>query len=111
LESFKGYDWPGNIRYLANIIERTAILEESPHIELENTALPENHHAKPEHESPFSHLTHSIKGQEKETILNALEQCLWVQKEAAALLGLTPRTLNYKIRKLGITCPRWRKNR
>jgi len=40
-----------------------------------------------------------------------LEESLWVQKEAAELLGITPRALNYKIKKFGISHPRWRKNK
>ncbi len=48
---------------------------------------------------------------EKETIIRALEMCLWIQKDAAKMLGISPRSLNYKIRKFGITHPRWRKNK
>jgi len=68
-------------------------------------------HGRSEPESPAPRPTYSIKDHEKEMIVKTLEECLWVQKEAAELLGITPRTLNYKIEKLGITHPRWRKNR
>jgi len=44
-------------------------------------------------------------------ISNALEDNLWIQKDAAHQLGITPRALNYRINKLGITHSRWRKNR
>ncbi len=49
--------------------------------------------------------------QEKELICNALEENLWIQKDAARQLGVTPRALNYRIKKLGITHSRWRKNK
>jgi transcriptional regulator with GAF, ATPase, and Fis domain len=49
--------------------------------------------------------------QEKDMISNALEENLWIQKDAARQLGITPRALNYRINKLGITHSRWRKNR
>jgi transcriptional regulator with GAF, ATPase, and Fis domain len=49
--------------------------------------------------------------QEKDLISNALEENLWIQKDAARRLGITPRALNYRIKKLGITHSRWRKNR
>ncbi len=111
LVGLKGYDWPGNIRQLANVIERAVIIEESQYIQVQNTTLPEPLHREPEPESPAPRLTHSIKDHEKEMILKTLEQSLWVQKEAAKLLGITPRTLNYKIEKFGITHPHWRKNR
>ncbi len=32
----------------------------------------------------------------------------WVQKEAARLLGLSTRVLNYKIKQFGITHPGWK---
>jgi transcriptional regulator with GAF, ATPase, and Fis domain len=44
-------------------------------------------------------------------ILRALEKNLWIQKNAARELGLSPRALNYRIQKLGITHERWRKNK
>ncbi len=48
---------------------------------------------------------------EKEMILKALAESLWVQKDAATLLGVSPRALNYKIKNYGITHARWRKHR
>lgn len=111
LEALKGYTWPGNIRQLANAIERAVILEESPFIQIENTTLQKPLHTKAKHKSPPAHPVHSIKEQEKEIIIKALEESLWVQKEAAKLLGTTPRALNYKIKMFGISHPRWRKNK
>jgi transcriptional regulator with GAF, ATPase, and Fis domain len=35
----------------------------------------------------------------------------WIQKEAARLLGLSSRVLNYKIKQFGITHPTWKQNR
>jgi transcriptional regulator with GAF, ATPase, and Fis domain len=64
----------------------------------------------PPPESPKSDLQ-PLSIQEKETILSALERSLWIQKDAAKLLGITPRALNYKIRKHAITHRSWLKNR
>lgn len=110
---FKTYSWPGNIRQLANIIERAVILEESPLIREENILLPElftrpdtnsmAHNAAPDDQS--------LRATEKELILKALHDSLWIQKDAAKRLGLSPRVLNYKIKKLGIKHPRWLKNK
>ena len=116
LEALQGYKWPGNIRQLANIIERAVILEEAPFIQVQNITLPEPVLAKTqdistEHAPPASPPTHTIRDQEKEMILKALEQNLWVQKDAAGELGITPRSLNYKIKKFGISHPRWRKHK
>jgi DNA-binding NtrC family response regulator len=111
LDAFKRYAWPGNIRQLANAIERAVILEESPFIQIENATLQAPLHTKAKHKSAPLHFDHSIKEQEKKIIIKALEESLWVQKAAAELLGTSPRALNYKIKKFGISHPRWRKNK
>ncbi|MEM5789333.1 MAG: helix-turn-helix domain-containing protein, partial [Syntrophobacteraceae bacterium] len=48
---------------------------------------------------------------EKEMLLEALEICDWIQKDAASRLGVTARKLNYMVKKHGITHTRWRKNK
>ena len=48
---------------------------------------------------------------EKSLIIQALEKTDWVQKDAAALLGLSRRVIQYKIGKYNIKNPRWPKNR
>lgn len=115
------YEWPGNIRQLANTIERAVILEDNTVIHSANLALPETGGrpglASKAVESDQQgverkrELGESLAEQEKELILRILEECLWVQKNAAAKLGISPRALNYKINKLGITHPHWRRNK
>ncbi|TKB07160.1 sigma-54 dependent transcriptional regulator [Desulforhopalus sp. IMCC35007] len=115
------YDWPGNIRQLANTIERAVILEDGKYIHAENLALPvtvarskgsANSNVDADNgELQEGALDGSLAGQEKELILRVLEECLWVQKNAALKLGVSPRALNYKINKLGITHPHWRRNK
>jgi transcriptional regulator with GAF, ATPase, and Fis domain len=114
MDSFKRYSWPGNIRELSNTIERAVLLEDSRIIQKESVFLPD----------PLGSPDKKILGRrneggssqtldehEKDLIIEALEQSLWIQKDAAERLGLTPRTLNYKIKRYGITHPRWRKNK
>ena len=48
---------------------------------------------------------------ERLLVLQALERASWVQKDAAALLRMSRRKLNYRVQRLGITHPSWRKNR
>jgi transcriptional regulator with GAF, ATPase, and Fis domain len=48
---------------------------------------------------------------EKKLIAKALADNLWIQKDAARQLDISPRALNYRIKKLGITHARWRKNK
>jgi DNA-binding NtrC family response regulator len=56
-------------------------------------------------------LSDGLHDVERETILSALEPTNWVQKDAARLLHISRRALNYRIRKLGIRHSRWRRNR
>jgi DNA-binding NtrC family response regulator len=112
LEDFKSYSWPGNIRQLANTIERAAILEETALIEPQHVILPDLKKIPPlSGDAPIPRPAESLADKEKETILNALEECLWIQKDAARKLGITPRALNYKVKKFNITHARWRKNK
>jgi DNA-binding NtrC family response regulator len=111
LEKIQQYSWPGNIRQLANTIERAVILEDDDLIDTHTLSLPVEKGLKQSGVSQHLGINGSLVGQEKELILNALEDCLWVQKNAAEKLGVSPRALNYKIKKFGITHPNWRKHR
>jgi DNA-binding NtrC family response regulator len=106
MEIIKNYDWPGNIRQLTNTIERAIILEEKDTIHPESISIP-NFHTPAIPSKSFEPLA----AHEKELIIKSLENNLWVQKNAARQLGISPRALNYKIRKFGITHSNWRKNR
>ena len=109
LELFQQYPWPGNIRQLSNTIERAILMEDEDIIRRENISLPQIDAL-----SPSESKTKSLKlsaNEERKMILGALEKNLWIQKDAASQLGITPRALNYRIKKLGITHTRWRKNR
>ncbi len=117
----RGYDWPGNIRQLANTIERAVILEDDFEIHADRLSLPEKIQSgrmkirKGAAEISESLINHekenSLADQEKGLILRVLEECLWVQKNAAIKLGISPRALNYKISKFEITHPHWRRNK
>ena len=121
-EAILNYDWPGNIRQLANTIERAVILEESDLINMANLALPPRRNSsdsslkiitnkRRRSDYIYSENSGSLAGHEKDLIVKVLEECLWVQKNAAIKLGVSPRALNYKIRKWGITHPHWRRNK
>ena len=94
------YAWPGNIRELANVLERAIILSPGSTLVLHGVlditpspALP----AAP---------AHSLAGVERAHILAVLEACQWRIKgdgHAAARLGLPPSTLRSRMKKLGIT--------
>lgn len=111
LNKIKQYGWPGNIRQLANTIERAVILEDDELIDTYNLSLPVEKTEGIRRGSTSFTPGNSLASQEKQMILDALEECLWVQKNAAKKLGVSPRALNYKVKKFGITHPNWRKHR
>ena len=104
-------DWPGNIRELKNIIEAAVVFSKEGSIEMEdlNSAgfseeafqevlLPGLSGLKPSQLS----LPEFLERQERELIMAALKENDWVQKDAAEQLGISPRVLCYKIKKLKI---------
>ena len=46
---------------------------------------------------------------ERQAVVEALKMSNWVQKDAAELLGISPRVMNYKIKILAIEIPRSRR--
>jgi two-component system response regulator AtoC len=103
------YAWPGNIRQLSNTIERAILMEDQMVIRKSSVSLPEIEDLTPHKAQPTG--LKLSENQEKELIANALEDNLWIQKDAARQLDISPRALNYRIKKLGITHARWRKNK
>ena len=99
------HNWPGNVRELRSAIERAVLFSESPTIEPKDLDLIQN--------APMAGASPSPNGQtddlldlqevEKNTILRALEKCGWVQNQAALLLNISPRSLCYRIKKLGLS--------
>lgn len=101
LENMKMYPWPGNIRELENMIERSVLLARDNIIT--HMALP-SQLEQPVKFQPESRVITMIEG-ERAHILAALKQCngkIWGDGGAAALLNLPPTTLNSKMKKLGI---------
>jgi DNA-binding NtrC family response regulator len=110
LSMLQAYDWPGNIRQLSNTIERSILVEDGNVIQAESISLPEIRKPSAEIETAPANLKLTAE-QEKEMIHRALEDNLWIQKDAALQLGISPRALNYRVKKLGISHHRWRKNK
>jgi DNA-binding NtrC family response regulator len=107
------YHWPGNIRELENTMERAVLLAEGDMITTEDLNLFFAHESAGASEERIKLPSAGIHldDAERQLILQALERCGWVQKEAADLLGISSRALNYKIKRFGITHASWKQNR
>lgn len=111
----QGYDWPGNIRELQNVIERAIITSRSGKLLLNLSKGEKSIQRKVSTVDPreFENKGNVQKEEEmqlryQENILNALDQCNWKitgSDGAAILLGLKPSTLNSKIKKIGLRRP------
>jgi Nif-specific regulatory protein len=104
-----GYAWPGNVRELENCIERMVVMTRREVIAPEDVPLPINIHMPipPPRvllsEPTASTLPKAVAEIERERLLEALRRSGGVQTRAAALLGITPRQLGYKLKKYHIT--------
>jgi len=107
------YAWPGNIRELQNAVERAVLMSEGMTIKPEDLGLPYKM-------EPVENIHNYIRippggirldQVEKELILQALKMSDWIQKDAADLLGVSSRVLNYKVKRFNITHPQWKRNR
>jgi formate hydrogenlyase transcriptional activator len=102
MDALTMYDWPGNIRELQNLIERAVILSSGPVLEVPAVASSQRAHAHAA-ETP-----ETLEQAERRHILAALSDSHWVlagPNGAAARLGLKRSTLQFRMRKLGITRP------
>jgi two-component system response regulator HydG len=100
VKKMKLYTWPGNVRELQNVIERTVLLCDGPLIREEELTI-DTGSPNPEREDiPAGTL--NLEKLERSAIERALQIAHGVQKDAAELLGITPRVLNYKIAEMKI---------
>ncbi|MGQ0732405.1 MAG: sigma-54-dependent transcriptional regulator [Acidobacteriota bacterium] len=104
------YNWPGNIRELENALERAALLAESTMIRADDLRLGDVSSSPREAASVVKIPPTGIALEEieRQAIVEALKMSNWVQKDAAELLAISPRVMNYKIKTLGIELPRRR---
>jgi len=106
------HNWPGNIRELQNTIERAVLMADSNIVGIEDLSLSSNNG-----DSPSPNLMAikippcgiKLEDLEKNTIVEALKMSNWIQKDAAELLGVSRRVLNYKVKIHNITHERWRR--
>jgi two-component system response regulator PilR (NtrC family) len=118
LEALKGYAYPGNVRELENVLERAAALCDAQTIRKGDLGLPDSDPAAaptqtaaaavgrraddappPPDDLPLPKYLEAI---ERQRIVAALEKTRWNRTAAAELLGVSFRTLRYRLKKLEI---------
>jgi DNA-binding NtrC family response regulator len=102
LQLCEAYPWPGNIRELQNIVERSVILCSGDTFSIDEAWLSIQDPARPD--SPGK-MTRILQDQEKEIIESALAESrgkVAGAGGAAAKLGIPPSTLDSKIKQLRI---------
>jgi two-component system response regulator PilR (NtrC family) len=110
LDQLYAYAFPGNVRELENILERAVTLAESEVIEpahlqltsLKNPGKSSTGDELPDFEADGGSLENYLSDIEKSAIMKALEDTRWNRTAAARKLGLSFRSLRYRLKKLGI---------
>jgi len=108
MELLRSYGWPGNIRELQNVIERSVIISDS-----ENLCIDESWFTGPPGttDSPIQPFSEKLATQEREMIESALAESngrVSGPRGAAAKLGIPQSTLDSKIKSLKINKQRFR---
>ncbi len=113
LDALSGYDWPGNVRELENVLERALILSRSDALEpgllphqisgARDAAIDMSAGIEPEVQAPTISTPASLEEAEKLAIMRALKENGNHRERTADALGISRRTLQYKLKKFGLT--------
>ncbi len=105
--ALQNYDFPGNVRELENVVERALALCSNGVIAVQDLQLTPVEQGQPDVGSLSSKypLPEYLDRIEKQTLLEALEQTGYNRTAAAKLLGVTFRTMRYRMERLGIKDP------
>ncbi len=115
-EAMRRYRWPGNVRELENVVQRALILQRDGRIGVDELIFEE---AQMEHGSRFvepsgdtfqdselnlendiSSLENGVRSVEEKIILQTLNEANGSRKMTAEKLGISPRTLRYKLARM-----------
>jgi Nif-specific regulatory protein len=112
LQAMENYDWPGNVRQLENVIARLVIMAENSSITATeiNAILAEDYSigipSMPQTDTPSNTVAdrpyERVNEDERQSIIQALNSTRGNKTAAARKLGMTPRQLYYRIKKLEI---------
>jgi len=105
LEKLKSYRFPGNVRELENMLERAYTLCEDDRITSSDLRLADSGPIGENGEANLAqidNLEDYLEAVERKLIMQALEETRWNRTAAAQRLGLSFRSMRYRLKKLGI---------
>jgi len=107
LKLLMNYSWPGNVRQLESVIERSVLMAESNYIEPDDLPVEISASSSLAGGIPFDLPPEgiAIEELEKGLIIKAMERAEWVIGKAAPLLGMSYKTLQYRLEKFEIVRP------
>ncbi len=96
------HSWPGNVRELDNVIQRAMILKQGNEIQHEDIMLEVESGFQQENSDTddSGQLQNDLRDRETEVILETLKTFNGSRKQTAEKLGISPRTLRYKLARL-----------
>jgi two-component system response regulator PilR (NtrC family) len=110
MDRFLDHDYPGNVRELENLVERAVALETQTTIGPDHISASGPRPRIPQTELELGDdgvdLEQAVADLERRLITAALRRTSGVRKEAAKLLGISFRSLRYRLEKLGIEVAR-----
>jgi two-component system response regulator AtoC len=103
LAALSHHAWPGNVRELRNAVERAAVLGGTGPLEARDFAIGKGSGGNGQVAAPQGlDLKSQVEAVERQAILRALEASGGNRRQAASLLGISLRTLFYKMRRLPV---------
>jgi two-component system, response regulator FlrC len=99
-QAMKSYSWPGNAREMDNVIQRAIILQTGGNIEAEDLQLPNFTQIESTEIRNDKKLTRDLQTHEFDLIEDVLNQNKGNRHEVASILGISERTLRYKLAKM-----------
>jgi two-component system response regulator PilR (NtrC family) len=104
MATLQQYPFPGNVRELENILERAIALSDNQIITTDDLNLKSTTHnlnqiMVDENPDAMQDSSMDLAGQERQSIMQALEKTRWNKTAAAKLLGLSLRQLRYRLQK------------